>query len=164
MKFENYFNKYWVEIIFTILLLFVLNIFSVINIGTFSEKPFKTDKVMIIEKMTGKKSIMDKISEDSLKNVKMFDTKQEEEKKKQIEKKLMADFEKETKKSPVKNYCDLEDNKKCLNRHPKICDLLPCCVRIDNKCVEGDREGPTYLDDLNGKDEYYFLGEKIKKT
>ena len=58
-------------------------------------------------------------------------------------------------------------NKSCAKLTDSNCNLTSCCVWANKKCVAGDKSGPTYNTDSNGKSinhKYYFknvcYGEK----
>lgn len=51
----------------------------------------------------------------------------------------------------------------CNNLTEGNCGQTKCCVYTGEKCVAGDKDGPTYKTDKNGKlitmDTYYYLGK-----
>ena len=57
----------------------------------------------------------------------------------------------------------LELDKACSELTEGNCATTKCCVYAGKKCVAGDKDGPTYKTDKDGKlitiDSYYYLGK-----
>ena len=74
--------------------------------------------------------------------------------------------------SSSQNFCEsyLGDSTKleesCNQLTKTHCGEVKCCVYVNDKCVAGDLNGPTYKTDKHGKlitmDSYYYLGKKMK--
>ena len=71
--------------------------------------------------------------------------------------------------NPVESFCEsylgnsLELDKACNELTETNCAQTKCCVYTGKKCVAGDKDGPTYKTDQDGKlitmDTYYYLGK-----
>ena len=76
--------------------------------------------------------------------------------------------------NPVESFCEsylgnsLELDKACSELTEGNCATTKCCVYTGNKCVAGDKDGPTYKTDKDGKlitiDSYYYLGKRQGST
>jgi hypothetical protein len=71
--------------------------------------------------------------------------------------------------NPVESFCEsylgnsTELEGACNQLTESNCAQTKCCVYTGEKCVAGDKDGPTYKTDKDGKlitiDSYYYLGK-----
>ncbi len=71
--------------------------------------------------------------------------------------------------NPAESFCEsylgnsLELEGACNELTEGNCATTKCCVYTGKKCVAGDKDGPTYKTDKDGKlitiDSYYYLGK-----
>lgn len=79
-------------------------------------------------------------------------------------------LEEDMKLNPVESFCEsylgnsLELDKACSELTESNCATTKCCVYTGKKCVAGDKDGPTYKTDKDGKlitmDSYYYMGSR----
>ena len=76
-----------------------------------------------------------------------------------------ADPNKDLSYSYASSFCRVSDNnledinKKCKKLTKKKCTTVDCCILLNgNKCIAGNKQGPSYDVDINtaGNDYYYF--------